>query len=41
VSLPWVNLALADYGVKLALAIVSIAPYGALVEVIRREAEAA
>ena len=41
VSLPWVNLALADYGVKLALAIVSIAPYGVILQVIRREAQAA
>ena len=39
-ALPWVNLAVADYGVKLALAIVSIAPYGALLGVIRREARA-
>jgi uncharacterized PurR-regulated membrane protein YhhQ (DUF165 family) len=40
-ALPWVNLALADYGVKLALAVVSIAPYGALLGVIRGEARAA
>jgi queuosine precursor transporter len=33
--LPWVNLALADYLVKLALAAVSIAPYGALLTVLR------
>ena len=36
-ALPWVNLAVADYGVKLALAALSIAPYGALLTVIRRE----
>jgi uncharacterized PurR-regulated membrane protein YhhQ (DUF165 family) len=30
IALPWVTLALADYGVKLALALVSIAPYGAI-----------
>jgi hypothetical protein len=36
-TLPWVNLAVADYGVKLALAALSIAPYGALLTVIRRE----
>jgi uncharacterized PurR-regulated membrane protein YhhQ (DUF165 family) len=35
--LPWVNLALADYGVKLALAAVSIAPYGAVLALMRRE----
>ncbi len=40
-SLPWTTLALADYGVKLALAAVSIAPYGAMLGVIRREAQAA
>jgi uncharacterized PurR-regulated membrane protein YhhQ (DUF165 family) len=33
--LPWVNLALADYLVKLALAALSIAPYGALLTVLR------
>jgi uncharacterized PurR-regulated membrane protein YhhQ (DUF165 family) len=40
-ALPWVNLALADYGVKLALAAISIAPYGALLTVIRREEQLA
>jgi uncharacterized PurR-regulated membrane protein YhhQ (DUF165 family) len=35
--LPWVNLALADYGVKLALAAVAIAPYGAVLALMRRE----
>ena len=35
-ALPWVNLAVADYLVKLALAAFSIAPYGALLAVIRR-----
>lgn len=33
--LPWVSLALADYGVKLALAALAIAPYGALLRVVR------
>jgi uncharacterized PurR-regulated membrane protein YhhQ (DUF165 family) len=37
VALPWVNLAVADYLVKLALAALAIAPYGALLAVIRRE----
>ena len=37
VALPWVSLAAADYGVKLALAALSIAPYGALLTVIQRE----
>lgn len=36
-ALPWVTLALADYLVKLALAALSIAPYGAVLGVIRRE----
>jgi uncharacterized PurR-regulated membrane protein YhhQ (DUF165 family) len=36
-ALPWVSLAVADYLVKLALAAVAIAPYGALLAVIRRE----
>jgi uncharacterized PurR-regulated membrane protein YhhQ (DUF165 family) len=40
-ALPWVNLAVADYLVKLALAAVSIAPYGALLSVMRREVRAA
>jgi uncharacterized PurR-regulated membrane protein YhhQ (DUF165 family) len=40
-ALPWVNLAVADYLVKLALAALSIAPYGALLTVIRREGRAA
>jgi queuosine precursor transporter len=30
IALPWVNLAVADYLVKLALAAISIAPYGAI-----------
>lgn len=34
-AVPWVTLALADYGVKLALAVVAIAPYGALLRVVR------
>ncbi|HYF52842.1 MAG TPA: queuosine precursor transporter [Salinarimonas sp.] len=33
--LPWTTLALADYGVKLALAALAIAPYGALLRVVR------
>jgi queuosine precursor transporter len=36
-ALPWVSLAAADYLVKLALAALSIAPYGALLTVIQRE----
>jgi uncharacterized PurR-regulated membrane protein YhhQ (DUF165 family) len=40
-ALPWVNLALADYGVKLALAAISIAPYGVILNVIRREEQLA
>ena len=35
-ALPWMTLAVADYLVKLALAAFSIAPYGALLAVIRR-----
>ena len=38
VALPWTNLALADYGVKLLLAALSIAPYGAILMVMRRPA---
>jgi len=41
VALPWINLAVADYLVKLALAALSIAPYGALVSLMRREARTA
>jgi uncharacterized PurR-regulated membrane protein YhhQ (DUF165 family) len=40
-ALPWIGLAVADYLVKLALAALSIAPYGALLTVMRREARAA
>ena len=36
-ALPWLSLAVADYVVKLALAALSIAPYGAMLAVIRRE----
>ena len=36
VSLPWTSLAAADYLVKLALAALSIAPYGALLALMRR-----
>jgi len=35
IALPWVNLAVADYLVKLALAAVSIAPYGAILALMR------
>jgi uncharacterized PurR-regulated membrane protein YhhQ (DUF165 family) len=35
VALPWVNLAVADYLVKLALAAISIAPYGAVLALMR------
>ena len=35
------NLAVADYLVKLALAALSIAPYGALVSLMRREVQTA
>jgi queuosine precursor transporter len=36
-ALPWVSLAAADYLVKLALAAIAIAPYGAMLTVIQRE----
>ena len=35
IALPWVNLAVADYLVKLALAAISIAPYGAILTLMR------
>ena len=35
IALPWVNLAVADYLVKLALAAISIAPYGAILALMR------
>jgi queuosine precursor transporter len=35
VALPWVNLAVADYLVKLALAAIAIAPYGAILALMR------
>ena len=35
IALPWVSLALADYGVKLALAAIAIAPYGAVLRIMR------
>lgn len=35
IALPWVNLAVADYLVKLALAAISIAPYGAILSLMR------
>jgi queuosine precursor transporter len=41
IALPWVNLALADYAVKLALAALSIAPYGAVLAVMRSMAQRA
>jgi uncharacterized PurR-regulated membrane protein YhhQ (DUF165 family) len=34
-ALPWVNLAVADYLVKLALAAIAIAPYGAILALMR------
>ena len=37
-ALPWTNLAMADYAVKLALAALSIAPYGAILMLMRRPA---
>jgi hypothetical protein len=36
-ALPWVTLALADYGVKLAIAALAIAPYGAVLGLMRRD----
>ena len=41
IALPWISLAVADYLVKLALAALSIAPYGALLALMRREIRAA
>jgi uncharacterized integral membrane protein (TIGR00697 family) len=35
IALPWVNLAVADYLVKLALAAISIAPYGVILRLMR------
>ena len=35
IALPWVNLAIADYLVKLALAAIAIAPYGAILALMR------
>jgi uncharacterized PurR-regulated membrane protein YhhQ (DUF165 family) len=35
IALPWVNLAVADYLVKLALAAIAIAPYGAVLALMR------
>ena len=35
VALPWTNLAMADYLVKLALAAIAIAPYGAILALMR------
>jgi len=37
-ALPWVNLAIADYLVKLALAAIAIAPYGAVLKLMRTTA---
>jgi queuosine precursor transporter len=39
IALPWTNLAVADYLVKLALAAIAIAPYGAVLRLIRYEAK--
>ncbi|WP_210493183.1 queuosine precursor transporter [Microvirga antarctica] len=36
IALPWTNLAMADYAVKLLLAALSIAPYGAVLVLMRR-----
>ncbi len=35
IALPWMNLAVADYLVKLALAAIAIAPYGAILRLMR------
>ncbi|MGO4707049.1 queuosine precursor transporter [Microvirga sp. 2MCAF38] len=35
VALPWVTLAIADYGVKLTLSVISIIPYGAMLRFMR------
>ena len=35
IALPWTSLAMADYGVKLRLAALSIAPYGAILAIMR------
>ncbi|WP_114943404.1 queuosine precursor transporter [Microvirga calopogonii] len=39
IALPWTNLAVADYLVKLALAAIAIAPYGAVLKLMRYEAK--
>jgi len=39
IALPWTNLAVADYLVKLALAAIAIAPYGAVLRLMRYEAK--
>ncbi|PVE26020.1 hypothetical protein DC522_01940 [Microvirga sp. KLBC 81] len=39
IALPWVNLAVADYLVKLALAAIAIAPYGAILRLMRYSAK--
>ena len=39
IVLPWTNLAMADYLVKLALAAIAIAPYGAVLKLLRYEAK--
>jgi len=39
IALPWVNLAVADYLVKLSLAAIAIAPYGAILRLMRYEAK--
>ncbi|QRM29866.1 queuosine precursor transporter [Microvirga sp. VF16] len=39
IVLPWTNLAIADYLVKLALAAIAIAPYGAVLRLMRYEAK--
>jgi uncharacterized PurR-regulated membrane protein YhhQ (DUF165 family) len=39
IALPWMNLAVADYLVKLALAAIAIAPYGAILQLMRSSAQ--
>ncbi|EIM25158.1 queuosine precursor transporter [Microvirga lotononidis] len=39
IALPWTNLAVADYLVKLALAAIAIAPYGAVLQLMRYDAK--
>ncbi len=41
IALPWQTLAIADYGVKLALALIALIPYAAMLRVLRPAREAA